>query len=139
MSAHYECIVDGGSRGQGFDPRGGQGAAAVLIYKNNALKGQYARPLGRCTNNQAEYEAVILALLICWAADLHNPIIYSDSQIVVNQIAGKWKCNENLAPYLLAVREIQSDFYFRIVHVSRSRVSEADLLVQQILDNSLLS
>lgn len=141
--AVYEAFVDGASRGQGTrDTDGnlvnGHGAAAVLIYKNKKLIGQYARALGRTHNNQAEYEAVLIALMLCWAAGLEDPIIYSDSNLVVNQINGEWDCkNEDLIPLLLSVKEIQEEYRFRIHHVSRSIVTEADALVNRLLDNML--
>jgi len=141
--AVYECFVDGASRGQGTrDGEGnlvhGHGAAAVLIYKNKKLIGQYARALGRTHNNQAEYEAVLIALMLCWAAGLEDPIIYSDSNLVVNQINGEWDCkNEDLIPLLLSVREIQEVYRFRIRHVSRNVVTEADELVNKLLDDML--
>lgn len=135
----YECYVDGAARGQGAnDKTSGHGAAAVLIYKNKKLIGQYARALGRRSNNEAEYEAVLLALIMCWAADLKDPIIYSDSKVVVNHINGSWKCNTpELKPLLLSVKEIEEDFRFRIVQVPRQFVSEADRLAKRILDNLL--
>ncbi len=141
--AVYECFVDGASRGQGTrDNEGnlvhGHGAAAVLIYKNKKLIGQYARALGRTHNNQAEYEAVLIALMLCWAAGLEDPIIYSDSNLVVNQINGEWDCkNEDLIPLLLSVREIQEVYRFRIRHVPRNLVTEADELVNKFLDDML--
>lgn len=141
--ALYEVFVDGASRGQGTRDENdnlvnGHGAAAVLIYKNKKLIGQYARALGRTHNNQAEYEAVLIALMMCWAADLEDPIIYSDSNLVVNQISGKWDCkNEDLIPLLLSVQEIESVYRFRIQHVPRRFVAEADELVNELLDNML--
>jgi ribonuclease HI len=139
----YECFVDGASRGQGTkDEDGnlldGHGAAAVLIYKNKKLIGQYARALGRTHNNQAEYEAVILALIMCWSAGLEDPIIYSDSNLVVNQINGEWDCkNEDLIPLLLSIKEIQEVYRFRVKHVPRSFVAEADELANKILNEML--
>jgi ribonuclease HI len=135
----YEVFVDGASRGQGAGPLVGHGAAAVVIYENKKLIGQYARALGRRTNNEAEYEAVIAGLLMCWAAKLNDPIIYSDSKLVVNQVTGIWKCkNIKLKPLLLSVKEIQDEFRFRIVHVPRKYVTEADSLASAILDRLLV-
>lgn len=139
----YEVFVDGASRGQGTrDEEGnlvqGHGAAAVLIYKNKKLIGQYARALGRTHNNQAEYEAVLIAVMMCWAAGLEDPIIYSDSNLIVNQVNGEWDCkNDDLLPLLLSVQEIQDVYRFRIKHVPRSYVAEADELVNKLLDNML--
>jgi len=134
----YECFVDGASRGQGNPDKFGHGAAAVMIYKNKKLIGQYARGLGRRTNNEAEYEAVLMALLMCWSADLVDPVIYSDSTLVVNQVNGKWRCNnEGLRPLLHSIEEIQDVFRFRLVHVPRGYVSEADALCNELLDTML--
>lgn len=133
-----ECFVDGAARGQGSvegDTNRGDGAAAVLIYQNRKLIGQYARGLGRRTNNEAEYEAVLLALILCWAANLTDPIIYSDSTVVVNQINKKWQCKSpDLQSLLASVKEIEEEFRFRVVHVKRNQVSEADRLANQMLD-----
>lgn len=134
----YELFVDGASRGQGVEGPTGHGAAAVLIYKNKKLIGQYARGLGRVTNNQAEYEAVLLGLLMAWAAGFEDPIIYSDSTLVVNQVSGKWRCNsEDLTPLLVSVQEIQEVYRFRVQHVPRSYVAEADQLANKLLNQML--
>ena len=42
------------------------------------------------TNNEAEYQAMLKALLV---AD-RNDLIFSDSQLIVNQINEKFNCNE---------------------------------------------
>jgi ribonuclease HI len=102
-----QVYCDGASRGQGQKTRG-EAACAVVVYKNNKEIARYARGLGKRTNNEAEYEAVITSLLICSMADLYDPIIYSDSAVVVNHITGKWECrHESLLPLLHSVKEIQ--------------------------------
>lgn len=48
------------------------------------------------SNNVAEYEAVIAALE--WRRDNRpgEPVdVYTDSTLIVNQVLGEWKCNEN--------------------------------------------
>lgn len=135
--AVYELFVDGAARGQGQEKMG-VASCGIVIKKNGKTIGQYARGLGRRTNNEAEYEAVLHGVLMCWAADLQDPIIYSDSTLVVNQINGQWQCkNESLLPLLLSVLEIQEEFRFRIQHVPRKYVNEADRLANQFLDKLL--
>lgn len=130
-----EVFCDGASRGQGT-VKLGEAAAAVVICRNNKEIGQMARGLGKRTNNEAEYEAVILGLIICAAGDLKDPMIYSDSTLVVNQILGNWECRpEELHPYLYTVYDIQESFRFRIKHVPRKIVSRADFLANQFLDS----
>lgn len=131
----YEVYVDGASRGQGTG-KIGDAAAACLIYQNKKLIGQYARGLGYRTNNEAEYEAILLGLFFCWAADLKDPVIYSDSLLAVKQITSEWECNSPaLVPLLASIREIQDEFRFRIIHVPRNEVANADYLVKDFLDN----
>lgn len=142
--ALHEVYVDGASRGQGSQnedgtvERFGHGAAAAMIYRNKKLIGQYARGLGKVPNNVAEYEAIILGLLMCWSADLERPIIYSDSSIVVKQIKGEWRCkSERLIPLLKSIQEIEEVYPFSIVQVPRSYVAESDKLADKFLNNML--
>jgi ribonuclease HI len=130
-----EVFVDGGSRGQGQQKKLGEAACAVVIYQNRKHVGQYARPLGRRTNNEAEYEAVIAALLMCSMSGIEDPIIYSDSAVVCNHVSGKWTCtNANLLPLLMSIRIVQEDYRFRLVQVDRSFVYKADELVNECID-----
>jgi ribonuclease HI len=59
-----------------------------------------------CTNNEMEYAAVLWALNIAEDGD----IVYTDSQLVVNQVMGKWKVKEQrLAGFcVLAKEKLQS-------------------------------
>jgi len=132
---NVEVFCDGASRGQG-QKKFGEAACASVVYRNKKKVAQFARGLGPRTNNEAEYEAVITGLLICSMADLIDPIIYTDSAVVANQVSGKWRCkNESLLPLLMTIEEIKSEFNFRIVQVKRNYVWEADSLANQFLDN----
>lgn len=131
---NIEVFCDGASRGQG-QKKFGEAACATVVYKNRKKVAQFARGLGPRTNNEAEYEAVIAGLLICSMADLHDPIIYTDSAVVANQVNGRWKCkNESLIPLLMTVEEIRSEFNFRVVQVNRSFVWEPDALANTFLN-----
>lgn len=131
---NIEVFCDGASRGQG-SKKFGEAACAAVVYKNKKKVVQFARGLGRRTNNEAEYEAVITGLLICSMSDFVDPIIYTDSAVVANQINGKWQCkNEALIPLLMTVEEIKSEYRFRIVQVPRNLVWEPDKLANQFLN-----
>jgi ribonuclease HI len=68
-------------------------------------------------------------------ADLLNPVIYTDSAVVANQINGKWKCrNDSLLPLLMTVEDIRDEFNFKVVQVERSFVWEPDALANEFLD-----
>jgi ribonuclease HI len=131
-----ELVVfcDGGARG---NP--GPGAAGCVI-KDEAgnprfLCGKY---LGVVTNNQAEYAAVKLALE---TAKKHFRTVraikfFLDSKLVVNQLAGFYKVkNPLLREVIFQIRQLESCFgevYYQ--HVSREENSEADTLVNRVLD-----
>jgi len=131
---NIEVFCDGASRGQG-QKKFGEAACSAVVYKNRKKIAQFARGLGPRTNNEAEYEAVIAGLLICSMADLLDPIIYTDSAVVANQINGKWKCkNASLIPLLMTVEEIREEFNFRVIQVNRSFVWEPDALANAFLN-----
>lgn len=131
---NIEVFCDGASRGQG-QKKFGEAACGVVVYKNRKKIAQFARGLGPRTNNEAEYEAVIAGLLICSMGDLYDPIIYTDSAVVANQVNGKWRCkNDALMPLLMTIEEIRSEFNFRVVQVNRSFVWEPDALANTFLN-----
>jgi ribonuclease HI len=131
---NIEVFCDGASRGQG-QKKFGEASCGVVVYKNRKKIAQFARGLGPRTNNEAEYEAVIAGLLICSMADLVDPIIYTDSAVVANQVSGRWRCkNAALMPLLMTVEEIKAEFNFRVVQVPRAFVWEPDALANEFLD-----
>jgi ribonuclease HI len=129
-----EVFCDGASRGQG-QKKMGEASCAAVIYKNRRKVAQFARGLGQRSNNEAEYEAVIAALLMCSMSDFRDPILYTDSAVVANHISGKWKCkNAALLPLLMTIEDIKQEYQFRIFQVPRSFVWEADMLANEFLD-----
>jgi len=131
---NIEVFCDGASRGQG-QKKFGEASCATVVYKNRKKVAQFARGLGARTNNEAEYEAVIAGLLICSLSDFVDPIIYTDSAVVANQINGNWQCkNEALVPLLMTVQDIREEYSVRGVQVKRAFVWEPDMLANQFLD-----
>ena len=131
---NIEVFCDGASRGQG-QRKIGEASCAAVVYKNRKKVAQFARGLGPRSNNEAEYEAVIAALLICSMSDFLDPIIYTDSAVVANHINGKWVCkNSSLIPLLMTIEDIKQEYPFRVLQVDRSFVWEADFLANEFLD-----
>jgi len=131
---------DGASRNN----PGPAGAGAVIEFENGR---QYAlhQPLGRKTNNQAEYAAILLALekLVSLVDDypsLSMVIIRGDSQLVIKQLKGEWKLkSNNLKPYFAKIKTIlhslQDDgINFRFEHIPRDKNSRADQLANEGAD-----
>ncbi len=125
--------VDGGSRG---NP--GPSAAAYIIegIKNG---GEF---LGETTNNEAEYLAVILALKkvkhILGKEKIKNIDFEfrSDSQLLVNQLNGEYKIEEErLQKLFMEIWNLKIDFgKIKFIRIPREKNKEADKLVNQILD-----
>jgi ribonuclease HI len=134
MSDYIQCFIDGAARNQGNDLPN-EAAAAVVIFNNRKEIARFVRGLGPVSNNVAEFEALIAALLMCSMISLPRPVIYTDSQVVVNHVKGKWKCKSpELLPFYMTMREIQDNYGFDIVHVSRDKVFMPDHLCNLFLD-----
>ena len=57
------------------------------------------------SNNQVEYEALVLGLEILLRMGIRNVEIFGDSQLVTNQVKGQYKCESVLlAPYLVSTQ-----------------------------------
>ena len=127
--------TDGGSRG---NP--GKGACAFVITDSDgkvvAEEGKY---LGVCTNNEAEYEAVILALQLVannLVEQLPEIVFKADSKLVVEQLSGRFKVKHPRIKLLYgAVKELEKKLnnvnYF---YIPREENYQADRMVNQILD-----
>lgn len=91
----------------------------IAFFEDNAFfpfREEAITILGLGTSNEAEYHAIIQALLIILGVYDFLPIktirINSDSQLIINQITGEWQCrNKKLTPLLdevwRLVREIK--------------------------------
>jgi ribonuclease HI len=115
----------------------GAGAAAV-ITSPTGVKHRYAARLSfalesdRCTNNVAEYEAVILGLRKLRALGVTTCIIKIDSKVVAGQVKKEYSEKDPaLMQYLTAVRSLEKQFKgFTLQHVDRARNEEADALAK---------
>jgi ribonuclease HI len=125
--------TDGGSRN---NP--GPSAIGVVILDENRNKilekGEY---LGKTTNNQAEYKAVVKALKIAEKFS-DNAILYSDSQLIVMQLTGKYKVkNKNLINLFNKVKELENKYNkveYRHVKRDDKYIILADKIVNKTLD-----
>ena len=62
-----------------------------VIYSSNNEIFSFSEYLHDATNNEAEYNALIMGLKSLLKLNLLNPIIYSDSELIVKQIIGEYK------------------------------------------------
>lgn len=127
-------FADGASKN---NPGEASAAAVVVMDGNVGLK--YAKKLGVQTNNVAEYHGLILALLMAGEIGMETPVIRMDSNLVVQQFLGNWKCNEPALRELLAkAREIAENFEdVDIAWVPREENIHADQASNDVLDGTI--
>ncbi|KAK2967896.1 hypothetical protein RJ640_001565 [Escallonia rubra] len=117
---------DGSKTGQGA------GAGIVLISPDGNIH-QFAFQIEKdCSNNQAEYEALIIGLEILLDMHITTVQISGDSQLVIKQLNIEFKCNApglemyfNIATYLL---ERFDDV--TLTHIPRINNSSASVMAQ---------
>ncbi len=138
LSQKIIVYTDGGSRG---NP--GPAALGVVIAdeKGSTIK-TYAKTLGRKTNNEAEYAALVFALEKVKALFGKEKIgrmeveIRMDSELAVKQLGHEYKMEEEkLQPLFMKVWNLTIDYgKVHFVHIPREKNREADRLVNDALD-----
>lgn len=126
---------DGGSQGN-------PGPSAIGIYIPQLSK-KYSKYLGKKTNNEAEYSAVIFALkkikqLIGKEKMKVIEIeIKSDSELLVKQLNGEYKIKEkSLIPFFIEIWNLRIDFSaIKFAHILREENKQADILVNRELNS----
>lgn len=80
--------------------------ACVIFDEDGVMVIERSEAWGASTNNIAEYKGAILALKTAIEMEADEFELMSDSQLIVNQIKGKWKCKD---PELRKLRDIAQD------------------------------
>ena len=72
------------------------------------------------TNNEAEYEALVIGLDLAEAVGATSVVIYYDSQIITNQVNGDYECKgERMRRYLDQVKRRIDDLQAKIIQIPR--------------------
>ena len=103
-------------------------------------KGKY---IGSGTNNKAEYKALVRALKRAKKYTKGHVLCYSDSQLMVNQLNGRWKIKDKKLKILAnKIFELSDNFEnIKFVHVRRTdpMIGMADKLLNEALNGELYS
>jgi ribonuclease HI len=110
----------------------GAGAAAVLVAPSKVKTCYAARLDFSCTNNIAEYEALLLGLRKLKAMGIRRAVLKTDSQVISGHIDKSCKARDpKLEKYLDTVRRIEASFEgFSIKNIPRGENEHADLLAK---------
>jgi len=134
----YIIYTDGGSRGN----PGPAGVGFVVCNEKGEVLKKYGEAIGQATNNEAEYQALILALKKIKALFGKDKMktaqieVRMDSELIINQLSHKYKIEDaKLQSLFLQVWNLLIDFGgYNFVAIAREQNSEADKLVNQALD-----
>lgn len=128
----WKVFVDGASRN---NP--GPSGAGIVIMKNDEPVVQEGFYLGKRTNNQAEYLALLLGIFFLeqQAKPGDNVRIISDSELLVKQINGIYRVkNELLKPLHAFAKKTIERLGCVVTHVLRHENVQADALANQGID-----
>lgn len=128
----WHIYIDGASSG---NP--GESGAGVVIYAQDKLILKEGLYLGRMTNNMAEYEALLIALKKAVNAGIERVCIYTDSQLVANQVSGVYKVkNPVLGAYISRIKKMLGNFkHFSIKYIPRDQNRVADSIARLAIKN----
>ena len=120
----WRLSVDGAANAQGS-------GAGLILTSPEGIDIEYALRFGfRASNNEAEYEVVIVGLNLAQSMEVDQLEVCSDSQLVVKQIEDSYEARgEKMILYLKKVRELLKKFVrVQIRHILRAENSRADAL-----------
>lgn len=144
MASQRRLVVeaDGGSRG---NPGVAGYGALVRDAETGALLAERAEPLGKASNNVAEYSGLIAGLQAARAIEPSARIeVRMDSKLVIEQMAGRWKIkHEDMRRLALQARDIAADITdaggsIRWTWIPREQNKAADALSNIAMDGDIV-
>lgn len=135
QAKRIKIFVDGTTYG---NPGPSAYAFIVKDVKDNILykAGEF---IGNATNNIVEARGIIAALSWALQQGKNTVHLFSDSELIVNQINGKYKIrNPQLAALHKQIYDLMRQFSFcEVVQIDRNLNKEADKLADKILKQAL--
>ena len=134
MIQRLKIYSDGGARGN----PGPAAIAFVALNEQGGIVKTDSRFIGIHTNNQAEYEALLMALQYSIDVDAEEVVCHLDSELVAKQLNGQYAVKNNeLWQLWHKVQQLKVCFKkISFVNVPRSnpQIERADALVNKTLD-----
>ncbi|MBN1382176.1 MAG: ribonuclease HI family protein [Deltaproteobacteria bacterium] len=128
-------FCDGACRGN----PGHGGAGAVLLDEKGDVLLTVNKYLGLCTNNIAEYMALIYGLDETIKSGCRKLEIFLDSELLVKQINKDYRVkNPNLIELMKEVRKRLENFDdYKVSHIPRIQNKTADRLANEAIDEAM--
>lgn len=129
--------TDGGSRGN----PGPSAIGIVLKNETGEIIWQKNKDIGKATNNEAEYSALIYAMKHVNRYHPEKIYFYSDSELMVKQMRGEYKIkNHGIQKLFLDAwnRKIDMKSEVEFIQIPREQNKEADALLNKILNQNKL-
>jgi len=134
MTKRLMVFSDGGARGN----PGPAAIGCLIIAENGQILLAKSRYIGLRTNNQAESEALIMALDAAVKRGAEEVVCHLDSELVAKQLRGEYAVkNLELRKLWNRVQELERQFKkICFVNVPRTNIyiQKADKLVNETLD-----
>lgn len=130
---HIYC--DGAARGN----PGPAGIGGIAKNEQGAVIVEVSEFLGETTNNVAEYNALIRILEECSGRGYECVRIYTDSELMANQITGGFKVKSGaLRPLHAGVKALLDGYReVQVEHIPREKNIECDRLANVAIDEGL--
>ncbi len=111
----------------------------IFDAQEKEVLGEYKEYIGETTNNQAEYQAVVLALQKAKQFKPEELLINVDSELICNQLNGNFKIkNAEFQESFIKIWNLKQNFKkVEFKHVRRELNKLADKLVNQAIDEHL--
>jgi len=131
----WQLFVDGAARN---NP--GPAGAGIYLLQGDKVAAAQGFYLGKKTNNQAEYMALLLGL--CEASALMKPqdllSIFSDSELLIRQVEGRYAVkNKELRILHDRAKKLLAHLSYTVKHVLREQNSQADALANAGIDKKV--
>lgn len=126
--------TDGGARNN----PGPAGIGAVLLNEKGDEVASISEYIGKATNNQAEYKAIIAGVKKAKDLGAEEAECFLDSELVVKQLNREYRVKaKDLAPLFVQVYNLSLGFKkISFSHIRREQNKEADRLVNIAIDRS---
>ena len=127
-NSNYSLFTDGASQ---LDKN--NAGIGGLLKSGEEVIFSFAENVGDCTNNEAEYLALIKGIQLCIDNNILDVNIFCDSELIVRQVNGDYKVkNERMIKLHSKTLNLCSMLEnWSVSHVMREKNTEADLLSKE--------